>query len=499
MKIFKFLPFFLAKAVVAEDSLMDKLRKSDELTTLVTAIEVAGFEDLLDKRCRWWNCDEYTVFAPDNDAFSDLGNEIVTKLTQNVNYLPHLKNLLRYHSLTGRILSKNIKNEVEITTFNDESVLTRTNPIKINEADVIEPFDVSTSNGIIHTIDGVLLPNFATNNIVDIAVTADFTRLVAALKLVELDETLADPTATFTVFAPTNEAFKKLDDAGVDLTDEVALKTILLYHVVPDVVTSDDLEKKDFVSTVQGSDIRVDFAHTWDGWNGNGKVTTLNKSNDNSIVKVFDILASNGIVHVIDTVLTPPGPLGNIVEVVSSLSDFSILVEAVVWAELTEVLSSSTADGLTVFAPTNKAFEALLEKLELGSIEDLPKEDVADILKYHVLGEGVYKDGLEDGSVEALNGKNIDVDVQVWRFKHTQVTLNGNSKVTEFDVRASNGVIHVIDSVLQAINEECQDDPSYRLWNWFPCSNIKKYMCYKNDNKNGGGVKDYCKRTCQNC
>eukprot|EP00588_Corethron_pennatum_P018985 CAMPEP_0194309930 /NCGR_PEP_ID=MMETSP0171-20130528/6908_1 /TAXON_ID=218684 /ORGANISM="Corethron pennatum, Strain L29A3" /LENGTH=94 /DNA_ID=CAMNT_0039063325 /DNA_START=165 /DNA_END=446 /DNA_ORIENTATION=+ len=94
MKIFKFLPFFLARAVIAEDSIIDRVRKSEELTTLVTAIEVAGFEDFLDsKKSCWWWCDDYTLFTPDNDAFSNLGEEVVTKLTQNENYLPHLKNL----------------------------------------------------------------------------------------------------------------------------------------------------------------------------------------------------------------------------------------------------------------------------------------------------------------------------------------------------------------------------------------------------------------------
>jgi len=449
MKIFKVLPFFLAKAVIAQDSIIDKLEKSDELTTLLTAIEVAGFKNFLDQKRCWWWCDDYTLFAPDNDAFSDLGDDVVTKLTQNENYLPHLKNLLQYHLVNGRVSSKSITNEAEVKTLNGESVLTKTNPIKINEADVIEPFDVSTSNGIIHTIDEVLLPNFVSNNIVDIAVTGDFTRLVAALEFAELDETLADPAATFTVFAPTNAAFEKLDDAGVDLTDKVALTNILLYHVASDVVTGDDLERKDFVTTVQGSAIQVDFDRTWQWGKGYKEITTLNKLSDNSRVKPFDILASNGIVHVIDTVLTPPEPLGNIVEVASSLPDFSILVQAVVYADLTEALSSSTENGLTVFAPTNEAFKDLLEKLEVGSILDVPKEAVVDILKYHVLGKEVFKDDLEDGSVETLNGQDIDVDNTSIRGK--PVILNGNTRITGFDVMASNGVIHVIDSVLEPL------------------------------------------------
>ena len=89
---------------------------------------------------------------------------------------------------------------------------------------MIEPFDASNSNGIIHTIGEVLLPKFVSDNIVNIAVTSDFTKIIAPLKLVELDKTLGDPTATFTVFAPTNAAFEKIDDAGVNLTGKLALK-----------------------------------------------------------------------------------------------------------------------------------------------------------------------------------------------------------------------------------------------------------------------------------
>ena len=109
--------------------------------------------------------------------------------------------------------------------------------------------------------------------------------------------------------------------------------------MAPKFVTSNDLEKRGFVSTIQGSAVKLAYERTWDWWKGYKVVTTLNRLSYNSIVKGFDILASNGIVHVIDIFLAPPEPLGNIVEVASSLPDFSTHVEIVVYADLTEAMS----------------------------------------------------------------------------------------------------------------------------------------------------------------
>jgi len=298
-----------------------------------------------------------------------------------------------------------------------------------------------------------------------------------------------------TVFAPTNDAFKALlTTLGVGSITEVPKETvvdILKYHVLGKEVFRRDLDDGK-VETLNGQDIDVDVY----GW-GYYRYVTLN---EDTKVTVFDVKASNGVIHVIDKVLAPPGPLGNIVEVATSLTDFSTLVEAVVYAELADALSASTADGLTVFAPTNDAFAALLKTLGLDSIKDLPKENVTDVLTYHVLAKEVYKDDLVDGSVVALNGKTIDVDVQ--RSFRTKVILNGITKVTGFDVMASNGVIHVIDSVLGAMKEECEDDSTYRYKNkkrWSCSKYIMRFKCNKKDKKNGGRVKDHCKKTCKNC
>ena len=133
------------------------------------------------------------------------------------------------------------------------------------------------------------------NTIVDIAAgNPDFSTLVAAVKAAGLVETLSGD-GPFTVFAPTNEAFAKLPEGKVDalLADIPTLKKILTYHVVAGKVMAADVVGLDSATTVQGDDVKIDVV------DGNVKL------NDSAMVTATDLEASNGVIHVIDTVLIP--------------------------------------------------------------------------------------------------------------------------------------------------------------------------------------------------
>lgn len=147
---------------------------------------------------------------------------------------------------------------------------------------------------------------------------------------------------------------------------------------------------------------------------------------------------------------TPENPIEtpkSIVEIATSNDDFSILVEALVKADLVTALEG---DGpFTVFAPTNQAFENLFSQLGVNGIEDLSAETLSPILLYHVVGADAKSSSLTTSYVETLNASapnntNVSLFVQV----EGGVMLNGASKVSTADVEASNGVIHVIDQVL---------------------------------------------------
>jgi transforming growth factor-beta-induced protein len=261
----------------------------------------------------------------------------------------------------------------------------------------------------------------------------DFSTLVAAVQAAGLVETLQGE-GPFTVFAPTDDAFAALPEGLVDallLPENVeTLKAILTYHVVPGKVLAADVADGE-VATVQGEGVTLSTA-------GGVKV---NESN----VIATDVLASNGVIHVIDSVLVPPSIdvaallAGDIVEVASGNADFSTLVAAVQAAGLVETLQGE--GPFTVFAPTNAAFAALpagvLERLLLPENKDL----LASILTYHVVPGKVLAADVVDGEVATAQGGNVVLSTM------GGVKVN-QANVVATDVIASNGVIHVIDSVL---------------------------------------------------
>merc|ERR1711957_709849 len=186
----------------------------------------------------------------------------------------------------------------------------------LNDDTEVTAFDIMASNGVIHVIDRVLKP---ADNIIEVAKSNDdFSILVEALTRVNLTDTLSGD-GNFTVFAPTNDAFEEyLDGVSIDKVDVESLTQILLYHVLPVKVKKSDLLDTDTVTTVENNDISVSAWFKW--WKWVYQVFL----NDDTEVTAFDIMASNGVIHVIDRVLKPAG---NIVEVAKSDDDFSILVK----------------------------------------------------------------------------------------------------------------------------------------------------------------------------
>jgi transforming growth factor-beta-induced protein len=265
----------------------------------------------------------------------------------------------------------------------------------------------------------------------------DFSILVAAVQKAGLVEALQGE-GPFTVFAPTNAAFESLLGAlGItaeDLLNQPQLADVLLYHVVAGEVMSADLQNGMTAETLGGQTITVDLT---DGV----------YINDSSVVTA-DIKASNGVIHVIDSVLIPEtfqlapiaAPLPSIVDIAVSSPDFSILVAALQRAGLVEALQGE--GPFTVFAPTNAAFEALLGALGITAEELLNQPQLADVLLYHVVSGIVLSTDLQNGmTAETLGGQTITIDL-------TDGVKINTSSVVAADIETSNGVIHVIDSVL---------------------------------------------------
>jgi transforming growth factor-beta-induced protein len=425
-------------AVPALSDIVDTAIADGRFTTLVAAVTAGGLVDTLK------GAGPFTVFAPTDDAFATLPAGTVEGLLKPEN-LETLKNILLYHVVPGAVMAADVvtldgKSADTAFAGNAIAISVKDGSVFLNETVQVIITDIATSNGVIHVIDTVLLPPTKLANIVDTAVAdGRFTTLVAAVTAGGLVDTLVGE-GPFTVFAPTDEAFATLPAGTVEglLKPEnlETLKNILLYHVVPGTVMAAD------VVTLDGKTADTAFA-------GNAIAISVKDGkvflNDTVQVIITDIATSNGVIHVIDTVLLPPAKIANIVDTAVADGRFTTLVAAVTAGGLVDTLVG--AGPFTVFAPTDEAFA----KLPAGTVEGLLKpenlETLKNILLYHVVpGTVMAADVVTlDGKTAdtAYAGKSIAISVM-----DGKVYLNKNVQVIITDIVTSNGVIHVIDTVL---------------------------------------------------
>jgi len=249
----------------------------------------------------------FTVFAPTDKAFAKLNAAVFSCLQEDA-YEAELIAVLKYHVTNGEFAFSTLKNEQKVTTLEgSDSTVTIAGTVKINEATVIS-LDYSATNGIIHAIDEVLIPtgNAAVKALIDtcsirkdIPGTAIFNNnvpyLVSLLTDADLVETLSGP-GPFTVFAPTDDAFGKLEYAfAICLQQDrnkFALTELLKYHVTSGKVASSTLKNEQKVKTLEGSDATVAIT---------GTTVKINEAT----ITTPDVYATNGIIHVIDEVLIP--------------------------------------------------------------------------------------------------------------------------------------------------------------------------------------------------
>jgi len=280
---------------------------------------------------------------------------------------------------------------------------------------------------------GSARPAAAEADIVTTAVNAgQFKTLASLLQSAGLVDTLKGP-GPFTVFAPTDAAFAKVPKATLDAlaADPAKLKAVLLYHVVAGSVPAADVVKLTSAKTVNGASVSIKVQ---------GSTVMVNDAN----VVTPDVMASNGIIHVIDTVLLPPAPAAvtqNIVKTAIAAGQFKTLAALLQKSGLVKTLGSGT---WTVFAPTDAAF-AKVPKATLTKLGNNPAL-LKKVLLYHVV-----KGSVPASKVVTLNGKSVGTasgsPVKI-TIVGGNVFLNGSTRVTKADVKASNGVIHVINKVL---------------------------------------------------
>ena len=305
-------------------------------------------------------------------------------------------------------------------------------------------------------------PPAGPKTIVDIAVaTPDLSTLVAALKAGDLVKTLSGK-GPFTVFAPTNEAFAALPAGALAYLlkpeNKAQLDAVLTYHVVSGKIRGQDLLDGEKITTVEGQKLSVRLL---------GKEIFINSAK----VTIGDVNASNGIVHIIDGVLIPPPPpappgpgpppggKNTVVDLAVATPDLSTLVATLKAGDLVTTLQG--LGPFTVFAPTNEAFD----RLPFGALAYLLKPEnkaqLDAVLTYHVVaGPRVFASDLRNGQkIKTVEGRELVVRIEPAQpgsklpgpkifINNARVTTPPNGVIANNGINASNGVVHILDTVL---------------------------------------------------
>lgn len=278
-------------------------------------------------------------------------------------------------------------------------------------------------------------------NIAEVAKAQGFNALLAAVTKAGIGGTLTDANAQLTVFAPTDQAFADLAGrlgfanatAMVDALPAPALQSILSYHVLGTKKLAADLAAGGATQATAYTYASMPAMLRLDSSNG---VRITDAALTVATVTTPNVMASNGVIHVVDKVLIPPGVL-NIVQMARVNPLFSSLVSAVATADLQSTLSG--AGPFTVFAPTNPAFAAAPQNLTVPQLRT--------VLTYHVVSGQVLSNQIPfDTPIATVAGQAIRITAGTPPF--ITDTTAAQAKIVAVDVRASNGVIHVIDKVL---------------------------------------------------
>ncbi len=369
--------------------IVDTAVAAGQFKTLAAALQAAGLVDALKGQ------GPFTVFAPTDEAFAKLPAGTVETLLKPENK-DRLAAILKYHVVSGLVTSKSIGDVPVAATLQGQLI----NPsvegasVMVNKANVVKA-DIGATNGVIHVIDSVLIPESKT--IPQIAVDdGRFKTLVAALKAAGLVETLSGP-GPFTVFAPTDEAFAKLPkpvlEALLKPENKPLLTEILTYHVVSGRVSSVDAVKAATAKTLEGSKITV---------SGSAGALVVN----NARVIIEDVDASNGVAHAIDTVLIPEGAAAKIAKLSMATPQ--------------SVMELAISRGAPMFNAGNHAACAAIYEVALNAVMAMPHAAVS------------ASDRMTVSSALAEGARTHDMGDRAWTYRRAmdKVMSSGDTMAT---------------------------------------------------------------------
>uniref|UniRef100_A0A3B4BEK1 Uncharacterized protein n=1 Tax=Periophthalmus magnuspinnatus TaxID=409849 RepID=A0A3B4BEK1_9GOBI len=383
---------------------------------LVKASSTQNYADISKLRPEIEGPGSFTFFAPSNDAWDLLNEDVRNNLVSNVNI--ELYNALHYHMANKRYLTKDLKNGMTITSmYQDLNLHINLYPngvVTVNCARIIHGNQVST-NGVVHVIDRVIQ---ATGNTIQsfVEVDDDLTTLSNADLMDKLGE-----KGQFTLFAPTNAAFDKI---GIETLERLqdnkdALQALVKYHLLNSVQCSEAIMSGTSYETMEGSNI--DIGCDGDSLTVNGVKMVLKK----------DIVTSNGVIHLVDQVLMPDSAKQVLELVGASQSTFGDMV-----TELGLAAAMKAGTEYTLLAPSNVAFT--------DEVMSIDQSALRLILENHILKNKFTLGQLYNGQrLETLGGLLLRV------FIYRSAVCIENACLIRGSREGSNGALHSMKTFLK--------------------------------------------------
>lgn len=427
------------------NTIADFVSDNEDYSSLLAALNQTGLTATLA------GAGTFTVFAPDNAAFDafldgaaleDVDNDVLTQVLLN-----HVLGI----SVTSNQLTTGYQKNLAIESAsgaNLDMYIDTTSGVVINGQSMVTTADIITDNGTIHAVNSVIglptLVTFATTN-------PALSSLVAALTdegNTVFTDLLSDIAQDFTVFAPTNDAFATfLDGAALEDIDNDVLAQVLSNHVVPGAVALSTSLSNSYINTA--ATFNGDATAPISLYVNTDAGVSLNGSSN---VALADIVAVNGVVHVVDAVIGLP----DITTFAIADPNFSSLVAALTaddsfpYVAALQTPNGTTPAPFTVFAPVNAAFDDLLVDLALSDLSEIPTATLAATLELHVIpGTNIRGDGLpalDNTELTTLGGTDVTVEAGPLSIIDPDGDVN---PIIATDVQATNGVIHALSRVIR--------------------------------------------------
>jgi len=421
---------FLEHGTIMDILLNDEKYQFGELATALIVTQLGGI----------LRSDEnsHTVFAPTDEAFRNAPQKIVDKI---LNDKELLTKLLKYHILNFEICSAAVLNHASLHSLEGQKVnltcdindLMRVNNIPVANGDIM------ATNGLIHVLDEILVPD-SVLSMEDVLLRMGMYEFLEYAQQAGISDQLSGKVpGNCTIFIPSLHVFTDMPAAERHMlqTQPAAVHRVFQYHLVPGRITTNSIQGESVVRAASGSGdaLLLKVLHPG-GYSVNG-ARFVSANNE----------AENGVIHVIDRMLSPPKE--SVWERVRLSPDMSSFLGLIQLAGLESVLRNPDAN-ITVLAPSNKAFGMLPP----GFIDSLrnDKQQLIKFLRYHIMDTPVYVDVHRDRlqyRYESLMGEWVRMKTDYDETGIKRTILNGHVPVNGRAHLLTNGVLYDLDEVMK--------------------------------------------------